>query len=77
MARPEAEEDPLAPRHPGISFWDFVDACGLDANDPAVPTAHRLALAEYRKAMPEYRAAKAAEKAAAAGLDDDGDLLRS
>jgi hypothetical protein len=77
MARPEAEEDPLAPKHPGVTFWDFVDARGLDPNDPIIPTAHRLALEQYKRDMAAYRAAKAAEKAAAADAEDKPDLVRS
>ena len=51
MARSETELDPDAPKHPGVTFWDFVDARGLDPNDPVVPAAHPQALAEYSKAM--------------------------
>lgn len=80
MARPESELDPDAARHPGVTFWDFVDARGLDANDPAVEPAHRLALEQYKRDMAAYRAKKAAKKAAAAdGIpsDDTADLIRS
>ena len=71
MARPESEFDPDAPRHPGVTFWDFVDARGLDPNDPVVPAAHQQALAEYRRAMAEYRAKKADIAV------DDVELVRS
>jgi hypothetical protein len=71
MARPESELDPDAPRHPGVTFWDFVDARGLDPNDPVVPAAHQQALAEYRRAMAEYRAKKADTAV------DDVELVRS
>jgi hypothetical protein len=64
LARPESELDPDAPKHPGLTFWDFVDAWGLDPNDPIVPQAHQQALAEYRKAMAEYRQRKKAKAAA-------------
>jgi hypothetical protein len=77
MARPESELDLDAPKHPGLTFWDFVDARGLDPNDPVVPAAHQQALAEYRKAMAEYRKAKAAKKVASVDADDAADLVRS
>jgi hypothetical protein len=68
MARPESEADPDAPRHPGVTFWDFVDSHNLDPNDPVIPAAHLQALADYRKQMAEYSAKKAAAKAAAIPL---------
>jgi hypothetical protein len=79
MARPEVESDPDAPKHPGTTIWDFVDARGLDKDDPAVDQAYQWALADYRKTLAEYRAAKAAQKAdaAAAEADDTADLVRS
>jgi len=80
MARPEVEVDPDAPVHPGATIWDFIDARGLDPNDPVVPAAHRLALEQYKRDMAAYRAAKAAEKAAAADdipSDNTTDLIRS
>jgi hypothetical protein len=77
LARPEVEADPDAPKHPGVTFWDFVDARGLDPNDPILPQAHQQALADYRRAMAEWRAKKAAKKAAAATADDTADIVRS
>jgi hypothetical protein len=60
-----------------VTFWDFVDARGLDPNDPVVHAAHQQALAEYSKAMAAYRAKKSASKAAAANADDRVDFVRS
>jgi hypothetical protein len=77
LARPEVEADPDAPKHPGVSFWDFVDDRGLDPNDPILLQCHQQALADYRKAMAEYRAKNAAKKAAAAAADDTADIVRS
>jgi hypothetical protein len=76
MARPETEVDPDAPKHPGVTIWDFIDARGLDKDDPTIEQAHRWALEEYRNAMVEYRAAKAAMKAAATAVDTP-DVVRS
>jgi phage terminase large subunit-like protein len=76
MARPEVESDPDAPKHPGVTIWDFIDARGLDKDDPTTEQAHWWALEEYRKAMVEYRAAKAAKKAAATAVDTP-DVVRS
>ncbi len=76
MARPETEVDPDAPKHPGVTIWDFIDARGLDKDDPTIEQAHRWALEKYRNAMVEYRAAKAAMKAAATAVDTP-DVVRS
>lgn len=57
--------------HPGVTLWDFVDARGLDPNDPAVDQAYAWALADYRKALAEYRAKKADIAV------DDVELVRS
>ena len=77
LRRARSEADPDAPKHPGATFWDFVDARNLDPSDPVVPAAHQQALAGYRKAMAEYRAAKAARKAAAASADGDIEIVGS
>lgn len=55
MARPETEADPDAPGHPGVTLWDYIDAHGLDKDDPAVDLAYRWALDDYKRAMVEYR----------------------
>jgi hypothetical protein len=34
----------LGSAHPGVTLWDFLDARGLDPNDPVVPAAHQRAL---------------------------------
>lgn len=75
MARPEVEADSNAPKHPGATLWDFIDARGLDKDDPTVDEAYAWALADYRRDMAAYRAAKAAKKAAAA--DGDIEIVRS
>jgi hypothetical protein len=62
MARPETELDPDAPKHPGATIWDLIDARGLDKDDPTVDEAYAWTLADYRKAVTEYRGAKAAEE---------------
>jgi hypothetical protein len=73
MARPEVEADPDAPVHPGATLWDFIDARGLDKDDPAVDQAYAWALADYRKALAEYRQ----RKSGATIESDRVDLARS
>ena len=73
MARPEVEADPHAPKHPGRTIWDFIDAHGLDKDDPTIEQAHKWALEAYRKALAEYRAAKRG----ATIESDRADLVRS
>ena len=76
MARPETELDPDAPVHPGVTIWDFIDARGLDKDDPAVDQAYAWALADYRRDMTAYRATKKA-KAAVAEADESAEVVRS
>jgi hypothetical protein len=75
MARPEVEADPNAPKHPGATLWDFIDARGLDKDDPTIDQAYAWALADYRRDMAAYPAKKAAKLAAAA--DATAELVRS
>jgi hypothetical protein len=77
MARPETEADPDAPVHPGATIWDFIDARGLDPNDPTVDDAYAWALGDYRKAMVAYLAKKAAKTSAFADADDAAELVQS
>jgi hypothetical protein len=63
--------------HPGATIWDFIDARGLDPQDPVVDQAWRLALEQYKRDMAACRAAKAAQKVAAVDADDPADLVRS
>jgi phage terminase large subunit-like protein len=58
MARPEVEADPDAPKHPGVTIWDYVDAHGLEKDDPTIEQAYRWALDDYKRAMVEYRQRK-------------------
>jgi hypothetical protein len=58
MARPETEADPDAPVHPGVTLWDYIDAHGLDKDDPTLDQAYQWALSAYRKALAEYRQRK-------------------